>query len=168
MLKNKKGFTLIELIIVMAIIGILAVVGIVAISGKAQEARNAKRKSDVASVISALQLHCFDKIVPEDCPNDGTNSNVLGNCSNPGSYMNLKTVSDPSYDGTTVADRCDSLNTPCNYTIALESSSNGYNQCSPKILFSIEDGTDWKSACAQASGIEFDLDQEAFNACQTQ
>lgn len=168
MIKNKQGFTLIELIIVMAIIGILAVVGIVAISGKAQEARNAKRKSDVASIITAMGLYCAEKVIPEECPNDGSNKNIVANCKNPGTYMNLSTVLDPSNEGTTVSDRCDSLDTPCNYTVALESGSNGYNQCNPKILFSLEDGTGWKSGCAQNSGIEFDIDQEKFNECQTQ
>ncbi|HOX97423.1 MAG TPA: type II secretion system protein [bacterium] len=60
MLKNKKGFTLIELIIVMAIIGILAVVAIVAISGKTVDARNARRMSDIAAVRTALAIACAD------------------------------------------------------------------------------------------------------------
>jgi prepilin-type N-terminal cleavage/methylation domain-containing protein len=60
MIKNKKGFTLIELIIVMAIIGILAVVAIVAISGKTVDARNARRMSDIAAVRTALAIACAD------------------------------------------------------------------------------------------------------------
>ncbi len=166
MISNKKGFTLIELIIVMAIIGILAVVGIVSISGKAQEARNAKRKSDMSTVISAMAMHCTDKVIPEECPNDGTNKNVLSNCKSPGNYINLATINDPSNKGKSVSDRCTEYNKPCNYTIILEPGSNSYNQCDPKILFVTESGTKWKSACARNNGIQLEISQQEFNNCK--
>lgn len=59
MIKNKKGFTLIELIIVMAIIGILAVVAIVAISGKSADARDARRQADMSAAQTGLALVCY-------------------------------------------------------------------------------------------------------------
>ena len=60
MIKNKKGFTLIELIIVMAIVGILAVVAVVAISSKAGDARDARRRSDLSAIQTAFALHTSD------------------------------------------------------------------------------------------------------------
>lgn len=166
MFKNKDGFTLIELIIVMAIIGILSVVGIVAISGKTQDARNAKRKADIASVLTVMSLYCAESVMPIECGNDGTNKNVLANCQNPGSYINLKTVLDPSTAGLTSSDRCDTINGKCNYTISLTPGAETYNQCDPKILFSLEDGIGWKSACARNTGIEFNIDQRQFDSCR--
>lgn len=56
---NKKGFTLIELLVVIAVIGILTAVGLVAMIGAREKARDAKRKSDLGTVRSALQLY-FD------------------------------------------------------------------------------------------------------------
>lgn len=166
MFKDKRGFTLIELIIVMAIIGVLAVVGIVAISGKAQEARNVKRKSDMSRVITMMQVYCSEKVTPEECPNDGSNKNVLANCKDPGKYLDLKTITDPSNKDVGVGSRCNSLNAPCNYTVSLTTGMNAYNQCDPKILFALEDGTDWKSGCAKSNGISFNIDQKEFNECQ--
>jgi prepilin-type N-terminal cleavage/methylation domain-containing protein len=39
MLKNKKGFTLIEILVVLAIIGVLATLGIVALGSQKQSPR---------------------------------------------------------------------------------------------------------------------------------
>ncbi len=54
---NKKGFTLIELLVVVAIIAILAVIGITVFTGIQKNARDAKRKADVDSIINALEAN---------------------------------------------------------------------------------------------------------------
>jgi len=59
--KTKKGFTLVELLVVVAIIGILAAIGIVAITGARVRARDAKRVADIKSLQSALELYYTDK-----------------------------------------------------------------------------------------------------------
>lgn len=56
----KNGFTLLELIIVMAIIAILTAVGIFALNNARLNGRDAKRKADLEQVRSALELYKSD------------------------------------------------------------------------------------------------------------
>ncbi|MEZ7820853.1 MAG: type II secretion system protein [Patescibacteria group bacterium] len=61
MLKNKKGFTIIELLIVIAIIGLLATISIVALNGARQKGRDAKRVGDIRQIQTALELYFNDQ-----------------------------------------------------------------------------------------------------------
>lgn len=60
--KNKKGFTLIEILIVIAIMVIMATVVIVALNPtkRFQDARNARRNSDVQSILTAIHQSIVD------------------------------------------------------------------------------------------------------------
>lgn len=55
-----KGFTIVELLIVIVIIGILAALVIVAYNGIQQRARDAKRKQDLALISKAISLYNTD------------------------------------------------------------------------------------------------------------
>ncbi len=57
---NRKGFTLIELMIVIVIIGILATLLIPRIMERPEEARRVKAKMDIKSIESALKLYKID------------------------------------------------------------------------------------------------------------
>lgn len=56
-MKEKQGFTLIELIVSVTIIAVLTVVGIVSFSGSNQKARDSKRMADMENIRMALELY---------------------------------------------------------------------------------------------------------------
>lgn len=56
-LKSKIGFTLVEVLVVVALIGILAGVLLVSLSGARASARDAQRKADLETIQSALALY---------------------------------------------------------------------------------------------------------------
>ncbi|MCC0671754.1 MULTISPECIES: type II secretion system protein [unclassified Clostridioides] len=69
--KNKKGFTLVELLVVIAIIGILAVVAVPALFSNINKAKVASVESDYSSVKSAALSYYADKNeFPEDITDD--------------------------------------------------------------------------------------------------
>jgi general secretion pathway protein G len=58
--RNQRGFTLIELMIVIVIIGILATLLIPRIMERPEEARRIKAKADIKTIESALKLYKID------------------------------------------------------------------------------------------------------------
>jgi general secretion pathway protein G len=89
---RRRGFTLVEVIVVIAIIGILATMVIVRYAGKTDQARQAVAKAQISQIESAVidfQGSCkrlprsFDELVtqPGDCPDW-----------NPGGYLKGKSV----------------------------------------------------------------------------
>ncbi|MES2876418.1 MAG: prepilin-type N-terminal cleavage/methylation domain-containing protein [Patescibacteria group bacterium] len=57
MVKNKSGFTIVELLVVIVVIGILASITMVAFSNVQASARDAERKTELASIAKALQIY---------------------------------------------------------------------------------------------------------------
>lgn len=57
---GQRGFTLLEIMVVVAIIAILSTVVVVNLVGKVDEAAVARAKNDVQSLTSALQLYKLD------------------------------------------------------------------------------------------------------------
>lgn len=59
-LKNKKGFTLIEMIVVIVIIGILAAVLIGSLTGYIRKSRVASAKMEAGNVLTAVQAYASE------------------------------------------------------------------------------------------------------------
>lgn len=59
-MKIKRGFTLVELIIVMAVIGVLGSLVIIKLVGSEASARDTKRKSDLRQYQNALEVYAND------------------------------------------------------------------------------------------------------------
>lgn len=57
---NKKGFTLVELLIVIAIIGVLASIVLVSMGSARAKARDAVRSSDLRQITSGMEMYYGD------------------------------------------------------------------------------------------------------------
>lgn len=57
---KKSGFTLIEILVVMAIISVLAVSGVTSYTASLRKSRDAKRKTEMVQVKNALRLYYND------------------------------------------------------------------------------------------------------------
>ena len=81
-LKNKKGFTLIELILVIAIISVMAVVVFVALNPaqRLKDAKDARRTQDVDTILSAIHSAIVDNkgTLPTNLSAAGTTEKQLG------------------------------------------------------------------------------------------
>lgn len=75
----KRGFTLIEILVVIALIGVLAGLMIVAFQGTRRSSRDGKRKADLEQIRSALEMYKADKGSYPACTNWSFDGICLGN-----------------------------------------------------------------------------------------
>ena len=59
-LYNKKGFTLIELMVVVVILGVLAGLIVPKLMGRTDEAKQVKTRADIAAISTSLKLYRLD------------------------------------------------------------------------------------------------------------
>jgi len=68
-LTSKKGFTLVELLIVIAILGVLVTIGLGSFRSSQARGRDAERKSDLKQIASSLELYFSDyEAYPDSIP----------------------------------------------------------------------------------------------------
>lgn len=60
MIKNTRGFTLVEVLLVVGVIAVLAVITVISYNGTQARARDAKRKTDITAIAKALELYYDD------------------------------------------------------------------------------------------------------------
>ncbi len=105
---NKKGFTLVELLIVVSIIGVLTTLLMANFIGVRQRARDAQRKSDLRQIQSALELYRADQgSYPTTSSLSGPNS--VGNCDSGTSIKSPNNCSVSTYMTTVPKDPMGSL-----------------------------------------------------------
>lgn len=90
---NKKGFTLIELMIVVAIIGILAAIAIPQFSAYRVKSYNTKARSELRSAYTACQVYFSTEEGSAICGTGGMNAQNFQNSSD----VTL-TITDPAMD----------------------------------------------------------------------
>lgn len=72
----KKGFTLVELLVVVAVVGILATVVVLSSLNAKKKARDTQRKNDVAVIVKAVQTYRLERNSYHITYNDDTNGGV--------------------------------------------------------------------------------------------
>ena len=111
MTKNKKGFTIIEVVLVLAIAGLIFLMVFIALPALQRSQRNTRRRQDMARILSAFTEYASNNNgqIPEH--NDATNGWQLNNFVN--NYVNGGGTQNASGSSTCTGDQfCDPDGSP--------------------------------------------------------
>jgi prepilin-type N-terminal cleavage/methylation domain-containing protein len=137
---KSRGFTLIEILVVIGIIAVLAAVVIVAINPARQfaQARNSQRTSNINSILSALGQNLADNKGVTTCPGvgSGTASSTIGSPT-AGTVVDLGTCLAPYLPTGIPMDPTNGIAADTKYQISIDGTGR-YLVCAPN---SVETGT---------------------------
>lgn len=84
--RSSRGFTLVELLIVIIVIAILAAITLVVYNGTQARARDTDRYNDAKTIIDALSIYRSDKGAYPSAATMGLSDGNIGSCSLPTGY----------------------------------------------------------------------------------
>lgn len=120
---SKKGFTLIEILVVATIVALLTAIATVSYSQFGKQSRDARRKIDIEQIRSALEMYRSNEDKYYDTVNFNNRCNVIGWL---GSY--ISTIPDDPKSSSNYYYRC--IIYKNNYTVAAFLETGGPNSCS--------------------------------------
>jgi general secretion pathway protein G len=92
----KKGFTLVEILVVVGLLGLLTTVGLTSYSASIKNSRDVKRKTDLETIRQALELYKSDNSFYVNV-SSGTAQNLKTPLSSPIVYLNTNSFpNDPN------------------------------------------------------------------------
>jgi len=124
MKKKQKGFTLLELLVVIGIIGILVGIGTISYQSAQEKSRDSRRRSDLKAISNALEQYYAD--------NDGSYPSDA-DCAGYESYLNGPEPTDPTtgdyYVSASYSDGCSTTGYCICANLEGEDSGNSGSNC---------------------------------------
>ena len=146
--KKNKVFTLVELLVVVAILGILTGVVVVSVGDAVARARDSRRLADVRQLASTLELDnaTFGPASTTGCA--GPNASTTG-CAIP-NRPNINALFSRVIDPSGAATPCTSTNVACQYSISREGGAANPSTNDYRICFRLETDPDGVGGPLQA------------------